>query len=435
MAKLPFAEQINYHRAKLNLPTKSYADILGEEHDHAFVVAGANRLDILADFRAAVDKAIIDGTTLEEFRKDFDDIVAKYGWDYKGGRNWRSRTIYDTNLYGSYQAGRYEQLMAIRHLKPYWEYRHHPEESKGKPRANHAAWHGLVLHWSDSFWLTHFPINGYNCHCEVFAHSKRDLERNGLSIGTAPTIEYETRVIGKNSNNPRMVQVPKGLDAGFDRIPGASRNTDPTQFLFDKASAVPPLMASRVMQSTLQIPEVRKLLNQEVAAMVDKIAAMVAKAEALQAAGQRGKLGDLGQNLSIGVMPSEVITQLAQRDMLPHSAVITLRDEDLLHSLRTGKSGVLPLDFWKQIADYAAKPEAIYLDNTQKTPALLYVIDTGTSKGKVILKLDYQMKIKDKERKVSTHILNILRSGKVLEWTEKMRQSFDRYEKIYGEIN
>lgn len=432
MAKLPFAEQINYHRAKLNLPTESYADILGEEHDHAFVVAGANRLDILADFRAAVDKAIEQGTTLEEFRKDFDAIVAKYGWDYKGGRNWRSRTIYDTNLYGSYQAGRYEQLMAIRHLKPYWEYRHHPEESKGKPRANHAAWHGLVLHWSDSFWLTHFPINGYNCHCEVFAHSKRDLERNGLSIGTAPTIEYETRVIGKNSNNPRMVQVPKGLDAGFDRIPGASRNTDPTQFLFDKASAVPPQMASRVMQSTLQIPEVRKLLNQEVAAMVDRVEAAVAKAHAYQAAGTRGYIGDLIINKSIGVLPAEIIDALAAKGIELRSSVISLLEADIYHALRPGKDA-LPADFWRNIAEYISKPEAIYFDKTKAVPTLLYIIDVK-DKGKVILKLEDLIKVQNGERKQSKMTLNHLRSGKPIKWDKKMRESFMQYDLLYGGI-
>ena len=36
------------------------------------MVAGANRDAIVADFRAAVEKAIAEGTTLEQFRKDFD---------------------------------------------------------------------------------------------------------------------------------------------------------------------------------------------------------------------------------------------------------------------------------------------------------------------------------------------------------------------------
>lgn len=95
---LPFVEQIEFFRRKLNLPTDGWTDVRLHEHDWAFVVAGANRDAIVSDFRAAVEKAIAGGSTLEDFRKDFDRIVATHGWDYNGGRNWRSRVIYDTNL-------------------------------------------------------------------------------------------------------------------------------------------------------------------------------------------------------------------------------------------------------------------------------------------------------------------------------------------------
>lgn len=415
MAKLPFAEQINYHRAKLNLPTESYADILGEEHDHAFVVAGANRLDMLADFRAAVDKAIIDGTTLEEFRKDFDSIVAKYGWDYKGGRNWRSRTIYDTNLYGSYQAGRYEQQREMAKLKPYWEYRHRAGQKD--PREEHEAWHGLILHCDDPWWQTHYPINAYNCKCSVFAHSKGDLERKGLKVGVAPPIEYETQIIGKNSDNPRMVQVPKGLDAGFDRIPGASRNTDPTQFLFDKASAVPPLMASRVMQSTLQIPEVRKLLNQEVAEIVD---------------GMDTGRKKLRINKAIGVIAPEVVAELEKIGYAPQTAVITLRDEDVLHAIRTIKGKQLSVEFWRNIADHIQAPEAIFLDTSKDIKALIYVFGIDTGGDKVIMKLNYTAKVRNTRtgKRVKTTI-NILRSGAEI-GEGALKETLAAHRLIYG---
>ena len=58
---LPFAEQIAFFKRKLNLPTQSWADIYQHEHDWAFVVAGANRDAIVADFRVAVEKAITEG--------------------------------------------------------------------------------------------------------------------------------------------------------------------------------------------------------------------------------------------------------------------------------------------------------------------------------------------------------------------------------------
>jgi len=77
---LSFAEQLAFFRHKLNLPTQRWDDLLGAAHDRAFVVAGAMQADLLADLRGAVDQAIAGGTTLEQFRKDFKQIVAKRGW-------------------------------------------------------------------------------------------------------------------------------------------------------------------------------------------------------------------------------------------------------------------------------------------------------------------------------------------------------------------
>ncbi len=77
---LPFAEALAFLRGKLNLPTERWDDLTGAAHDRAFVVAGAMQADLLMDLRAAVEKAIEQGTTLETFRQDFKKIVADRGW-------------------------------------------------------------------------------------------------------------------------------------------------------------------------------------------------------------------------------------------------------------------------------------------------------------------------------------------------------------------
>ena len=111
---LPFREMIEFFRRKLNMPTQAWTDVYAAAHEWAFTVAGANRDAIVRDFREAVEKAIAEGATLEEFRRDFDAIVARYGWDYNGGRDWRTRVIYETNLNTSYAAGRWEQTFPLR---------------------------------------------------------------------------------------------------------------------------------------------------------------------------------------------------------------------------------------------------------------------------------------------------------------------------------
>ena len=219
LASLPFAEQLAFFRRKLNLPTAGWTDIWRAEHDWAFVVAGAKRDAIVADFRQAVQKAIDGGSTLEAFRKDFDRIVATHGWDYNGGRNWRSRVIYDTNLNTSYQAGRYEQLQQA----PFWQYEH--QDWVENPRAAHVAWDGLVLARDDPWWQTHYPPNDWGCHCRVHGLWPRDLQRLGKSgPDQAPEVRYVEKTIGARSElGPRTVRVPEGIGPGWDYAPGAAR--------------------------------------------------------------------------------------------------------------------------------------------------------------------------------------------------------------------
>ncbi|MBS9780884.1 MAG: hypothetical protein KGV56_00140 [Gammaproteobacteria bacterium] len=216
-AALPFVEQLRFFKAKVNLPTETYHDTVGQQHNDAFVVAGANRQDMIDDFREAVNAAIEDGETIEQFRERFDEIVGKYGWDYNGGRNWRSRIIYETNLYSSYQAGRYEQQKDLTDILPYWRYVHNDSLH---PRPVHQSWHGKVLRADDPWWNTHYPINAYNCHCTVEALDDDDLQVEGWTLSEAPPIEYEIKTIGVRSGNPKIVSVPVGLDYGFDHIPG-----------------------------------------------------------------------------------------------------------------------------------------------------------------------------------------------------------------------
>lgn len=219
---LPFSEQIAFLERKLNTKTDAWTDVYGAEHDNEFMVAGANRDELVADLRTAVEKAIVGGT-LEQFRNDFSAIVQRHGWSYNGGFEWRSRVIYETNLRSSYMAGRYQQLMSMRETHPYWEYVH--SDVVEEPREEHLAWNGMVLRWDDPWWIYHFPINAWGCQCSVIARTEEDLKRLGKAgPDTAPQITFVERVIGKRSpSGPRTVFVPQGIDPGFEHTPGRTR--------------------------------------------------------------------------------------------------------------------------------------------------------------------------------------------------------------------
>ena len=176
VADLPFEEQIRHLKDKVRVPTKKWTDIWQGAHTRAFVVAGATKEELLCDFQSAIIKALETGSTLQDFRRDFDETVARHGWSYKGGRNWRSRVIFETNLRTSYQAARFEQMKELGGERPYWRYRHGDSR---KPRKEHLAWDGLVLRYDDPWWKTHYPPNGWGCRCTVVALTESEMKALG----------------------------------------------------------------------------------------------------------------------------------------------------------------------------------------------------------------------------------------------------------------
>jgi len=157
---VPFEEAIEFFRSKVNLPTRTWRDLRQGMHSRGFVVAGAMKTELLSDLRAAVDRGIAEGTTLEEFRKDFDRIVQRHGWQYRGKRGWRTAVIFNTNLSTAYAAGHWQQMNdpLARELRPYLRY---VASRSAEPREEHMAWYNIVLPWDHEFWKTHTPPNGW----------------------------------------------------------------------------------------------------------------------------------------------------------------------------------------------------------------------------------------------------------------------------------
>jgi len=211
---LAFQEAIDFFRDKVRLPTETWTDIWQGMHARAFTIAGATRDDILLDFQKALDKSIAQGGSLKDFRNDFDTIVDKFGWGYNGGRDWRSRVIYDTNMRTAYQAGRYQQMQQVTKTRPFWIYKH--SDAVEHPRPEHLAWDGLVLNHDDPFWDTHYPPNGWGCRCSVRTLSQRDLNKLGKTVpDSAPSINSRDVLVGQRGPSPRTVSVPQGIDAGW----------------------------------------------------------------------------------------------------------------------------------------------------------------------------------------------------------------------------
>lgn len=214
----PFTEQIAFFRNKLGnlVPTRRWDDMLREAHDSGFMVAGAVEADLLSDLAAAVDKSIAEGGTLQEFERDFRDIVRRNGWSgwtgqgTKRGEAWRMRTIYRANMRTSYAAGRYAQLVAGNFK--YWVYFHGGSQ---EPRIEHLGWNGIALSPDHPFWKTHYPPSDWGCSCYV---SGTNTEAGIRRLGGDP----DKRLPADWQQRDPATGAPVGIGRGWDYAPGAS---------------------------------------------------------------------------------------------------------------------------------------------------------------------------------------------------------------------
>lgn len=224
-AGVPFDEAIDYLRGKVPLPTRAYTDLWGAMHARAFVVAGAVKADLVADFHAAVTAAIAEGKSLGDFRKEFDAIVARHGWSYNGSRGWRSRVIYNTNMRMAQSAGRWAQARRLNDVaseRGETVYLRYVAVLDDRTRHQHRQWHDIVLPIDHAFWDSHHPPNGWNCRCTIQVLTRRALERRGLKPTEDKDLPRERMVPARvrSADVDQVVMTPEGIDAGFGYNPG-----------------------------------------------------------------------------------------------------------------------------------------------------------------------------------------------------------------------
>lgn len=173
------AEALEYFRRKKLEPDLDLEEAWEQEHGEAFRVAGVVAEDLLAGLRDAVDQALEQGLTYAEFKAGLDDVLKALGWLGEGDKvPRRLRVVYDTNMRVARAAGQWTRIQRTAEDRPYLTYGLGPAE---RHRPEHVAWAGTVLPVDDSWWSSHFPPNGYNCHCHVRQLSTAEAKRKGIS--------------------------------------------------------------------------------------------------------------------------------------------------------------------------------------------------------------------------------------------------------------
>ena len=239
--KLPFKEAESFFKEKLNIPTERWDDLWRDEHAKGFMSAGAQKAELLSGLRNAVEKSIAGGMTKKEFAAEFDNLAATHGWSYKGGRNWRSALIYDTNITTAYQAGRWQQFQegGTQYLK----YVH--ADGVMNPRPQHVAWNGTVLPIDHEFWRTHYPPNGWRCHCRAVR-------------AEAPQVTPEPA--GWRGIDPKT-ETMTGIDKGWDYNVGQAGAAPGYRALTQKFETLPPEIAKEWMKEFVKEPAFAQFID------------------------------------------------------------------------------------------------------------------------------------------------------------------------------
>lgn len=251
--KLPPEKAIAYFKSKGYAFSWDWWDTWEKAHAKAFTVAKAMRMDVLQDIRDMVSKALDEGITFAQFRKELEPRLKAKGWwgrkivgDGAGaktvqlGSPYRLQTIFRANTQTAFMAGRYRALMENTGDRPYWQY---VAVLDSRTRPSHRRLHGKIFRYDDPFWESFFPPNGWNCRCRVRALSAKDMQERSLSAESSEDcLSTEEAIINAaGDRRPVTVYTDPNTKLTVHPDPGWSYNPGEVGWKPDLAKYDPPI--------------------------------------------------------------------------------------------------------------------------------------------------------------------------------------------------
>lgn len=160
-----------------------FRELSEAELQRAFWVAGVTEASAVQEVFDALDRAIEDGTTLEDFQAEIGETIAE-AW--AGEDAARLETVFRTNIMSSYNGGRHEMFSDpdVREARPYLRF-DAVEDSRTSDICS--ALDGKVLPADDPFWLKHTPPLHFNCRSVLTPLDPEEAHGEGISHGAPDT--------------------------------------------------------------------------------------------------------------------------------------------------------------------------------------------------------------------------------------------------------
>ncbi len=231
-------QAVNYLRSRQYKVSRGWREVLGEAHAHVFTVANVAKIDLLKDIKTALDGALTDGKTFQQFKKELEPKLQKGGW--KGAEKinkktgevipqkfppHRLKTIYRTNLLSAYAAGREASIEKNKKRRPFAQF---IALHDSRTRESHAELDGSIFPVDDPFWNTFTPPLDYNCRCNKRTLTQQQITSREWEVSSSKGKLVRSKVEIGTVNNPKSVNLTGyRLPTGKVVLPHASFGFNP----------------------------------------------------------------------------------------------------------------------------------------------------------------------------------------------------------------
>lgn len=178
---------------------------------HCFTVAKVQSADILQEIQGELVRAMDEGITFNEWKKNIDVIFTNHGYYPQEGGAYRLDTVYRMNMQGSYMRGRWLEQLEVKEDFPWWEA---VATLDNRTTDGCKGINGIVLPSDDDFWATNYPMRHFLCRLTVRSVSKWDRDKRGIKISDP----NEKVMIDGEEMKIKDVKPAKGFDVLPDAI-------------------------------------------------------------------------------------------------------------------------------------------------------------------------------------------------------------------------
>lgn len=210
---LPLQEAIDYFSSLMPVDSQEYKKLEKELRAKYFTIARVEGEEIVKQLKGYIQKALEDGQTLDDFKKQTDKLLENMGLGPSDP--WHLETVFRTNIQTAYGAGQWEKLNdpLLVDMFPYYRY---SAVLDSQTRTEHRAMHNFIAARNDPIWNEWWPPNGFRCRCGVVGINKYRAAREGIKP-SAPTSLTPDQGFAKNPGQA-LREVPDSIKSKIDFV-------------------------------------------------------------------------------------------------------------------------------------------------------------------------------------------------------------------------